>query len=132
VSDEPQVNALVAFALRELGSLQALVLNAGVYGPMGPTESVPLAEWRRALEINLFGLLLPSRAVIPAFQKIRPRKNRRPQRWRRDQSAAEHQRLRRVQGGGRAPDGDARGRAEKFSGGRECHCAGRDGDPPGG
>jgi NAD(P)-dependent dehydrogenase (short-subunit alcohol dehydrogenase family) len=69
VSDEPQVNALVAFALRELGSLQALVLNAGVYGPMGPTESVPLAEWRRALEINLFGLLLPSRAVIPHFKK---------------------------------------------------------------
>jgi NAD(P)-dependent dehydrogenase (short-subunit alcohol dehydrogenase family) len=26
---------LVAFALRELGSLQALVLNAGIYGPMG-------------------------------------------------------------------------------------------------
>jgi NAD(P)-dependent dehydrogenase (short-subunit alcohol dehydrogenase family) len=68
VSDEIQVNALVAFALRELGSLQALVLNAGVYGPMGPTESVPLAEWRRALEINLFGLLLPSRAVIPHFK----------------------------------------------------------------
>jgi NAD(P)-dependent dehydrogenase (short-subunit alcohol dehydrogenase family) len=69
VSDEAQVNALAAFALRELGSLQALVLNAGVYGPMGPTESVPLAEWRRALEINLFGLLLPSRAVIPHFKK---------------------------------------------------------------
>jgi NAD(P)-dependent dehydrogenase (short-subunit alcohol dehydrogenase family) len=69
VSDEAQVTALVAFALRELGSLQALVLNAGVYGPMGPTESVPLAEWRRALEINLFGLLLPSRAVIPHFKK---------------------------------------------------------------
>ena len=70
VSNEAQVNELVAFALRELGSLDALVLNAGVYGPMGPTESVSLDEWRRALDINLFGVLLPSRAVIPHFKKI--------------------------------------------------------------
>jgi 3-oxoacyl-[acyl-carrier protein] reductase len=68
VASESQVNALVAFALRELGSVQALVLNAGIYGPMGPTESVPLDEWRRALDINLFGVLLPSRAVIPHFK----------------------------------------------------------------
>src|ERR1035437_8262724 len=34
VSNEAQVNELVAFALQELGSLQALVLNAGIYGPM--------------------------------------------------------------------------------------------------
>ena len=69
VSDETQVNELVAFALRELGSLDALVLNAGVYGPMGPTESVSLDEWRQAIDINLFGVLLPSRAVIPNFKK---------------------------------------------------------------
>ena len=69
VSNEAQVNELVAFAWRELGSIDALVLNAGIYGPMGPTESVPLAEWRRALDINLFGVLLPSRAVIPHFKQ---------------------------------------------------------------
>jgi NAD(P)-dependent dehydrogenase (short-subunit alcohol dehydrogenase family) len=70
VSDETQVNELVAFALRELGSIEALVLNAGVYGPMGPTESVDLNEWRRALEINLFGALLPCRALIPHFKQV--------------------------------------------------------------
>ena len=69
VSNEKQVNDLVAFALRELGPLQALVLNAGVYGPMGPTESVPLDEWRRAVDINLYGVLLPCRAVIPHFKQ---------------------------------------------------------------
>jgi 3-oxoacyl-[acyl-carrier protein] reductase len=71
VSDESQVNALVAFAQQELGSLDALVLNAGVYGPMGPTESVDLKEWKRAIDINLFGVLLPCRAVIPHFKKAR-------------------------------------------------------------
>jgi NAD(P)-dependent dehydrogenase (short-subunit alcohol dehydrogenase family) len=69
VSDEAQVNDLVAFALREFGSLHVLVLNAGVYGPMGPTESVDLAGWRRAMDINLYGVLLPCRAIIPHFKK---------------------------------------------------------------
>ena len=69
VSSEVQVNELVLYALRELGSIQALVLNAGIYGPMGPTESVNLEEWRRALDINLYGVLLPCRALIPHFKK---------------------------------------------------------------
>jgi NAD(P)-dependent dehydrogenase (short-subunit alcohol dehydrogenase family) len=70
VSSEAQVNELVVFALRELGSLDALVLNAGIYGPMGATESVSFDEWKRALEINLYGVLLPCRAAIPHFKKI--------------------------------------------------------------
>ena len=69
VSNEAQINELAAFALKELGSLQALVLNAGIYGPMGPTESVDLLEWKRAVEINLLGVLLPCRAFIPHFKK---------------------------------------------------------------
>ena len=69
VSSEAQVNELMAFTLAELGSLQALVLNAGIYGPLGPTETVDLAEWRRAIDINLFGVLLPCRAAIPHFKQ---------------------------------------------------------------
>jgi NAD(P)-dependent dehydrogenase (short-subunit alcohol dehydrogenase family) len=69
VSNEAQVNDLMAFALRELGSIEALVLNAGVYGPMGPTESIDLNEWRQAMDINLYGVLLPCRAIIPHFKK---------------------------------------------------------------
>ena len=69
VANEGQVNEVVDFALQELGSVEALVANAGVYGPMGPTESVNLEEWRQALNINLFGVLLPCRALIPHFKK---------------------------------------------------------------
>lgn len=68
VSSEEQVAELVDFAASRLGPPHILVTNAGVYGPMGPTESVPLAEWMRAVEINLFGVLLPCRAVIPHFK----------------------------------------------------------------
>jgi NAD(P)-dependent dehydrogenase (short-subunit alcohol dehydrogenase family) len=69
VADEAQVNALVDFTLRELGPLHILVNNAGIYGPKGPTESVDLVAWRQAMEVNLFGVLLPCRAVIPHFKK---------------------------------------------------------------
>ena len=69
VSSETQVNELVAFALAELGTLHVLVNNAGVYGPMGPTETVPMGEWQRAIEINLYGVLLPCRAMIPHFKQ---------------------------------------------------------------
>jgi len=69
VADEAQVKALAEFALRELGSVQALVLNAGVLGPVGAIEAVSLAEWRRAVDINLFGVLLPCRALLPQFKR---------------------------------------------------------------
>ena len=69
VSDEVQVAAMTDYALREFGTVHALVSNAGVYGPMGPTEEVDLREWMRAVEINLYGTLLPCRALIPHFKK---------------------------------------------------------------
>ena len=68
VSSEQQVNDLAAHAIVEFGAVHVLVNNAGVYGPLGPTESVPLDEWRRAIEINLLGVLLPCRAFIPHFK----------------------------------------------------------------
>lgn len=70
VSSEQQVDDLVAHAMGELGPLHVLVNNAGVYGPFGPTESVSFGEWARAVEINLYGVLLPCRAVIPHFKTV--------------------------------------------------------------
>lgn len=109
VSDETQVNDTVEFALRELGSVEVLVANAGVYGPMGPTESVDLKEWRQALDINLFGVLLPARALIPHFKKAGGGKIVAPFRRRRNEPAAQHQLLRCLEGGRRPLDGNAGG-----------------------
>ena len=46
-----------------------LVNNAGVYGPKGLIEDVDWAEWVKAIEINLFGLVLMCRAVIPLMRR---------------------------------------------------------------
>ena len=69
VTDSGQMEALVQQSVSELGGLQVLVSNAGVYGPFGPIEDVDWAEWVRAVEINLFGSVIPFRAVLPHFKR---------------------------------------------------------------
>jgi len=68
VSSENDVKMLVEFAERELGPINVLVNNAGIYGPKGPSETVDWAAWTRAIEINLYGIVLPCRALIPKFK----------------------------------------------------------------
>jgi NAD(P)-dependent dehydrogenase (short-subunit alcohol dehydrogenase family) len=68
VSDDVAVDKFTAAAIAALGSIQVLVNNAGVYGPKGPSETVDWDEWKRAIEINLYGVMLPSRAIIPHFR----------------------------------------------------------------
>lgn len=68
VSNETQVSELFSAASRAFRDIHVLVLNAGVYGPMGPIETVDLTEWRRAMDINLYGVLLPCRSAIPHFK----------------------------------------------------------------
>jgi NAD(P)-dependent dehydrogenase (short-subunit alcohol dehydrogenase family) len=69
ISKLEDVTALVDAALREFGRLDILVNNAGVAGPCGAIEHVDLKEWFRAIEINLLGSVLLSRAVLPHFKK---------------------------------------------------------------
>ncbi len=68
VSSENDVKALFSKAFQEFEQVHSLVLNAGVYGPMGSLETVDLDEWRRAMDINLYGVLLPCRVAIPHFK----------------------------------------------------------------
>jgi NAD(P)-dependent dehydrogenase (short-subunit alcohol dehydrogenase family) len=71
VSDPDDVAALVSAAVTQLGGLEVLVNNAGVYGPMGGIDTVDWAEWTRAMEININGSVLPLRAVLPHFKERR-------------------------------------------------------------
>jgi NAD(P)-dependent dehydrogenase (short-subunit alcohol dehydrogenase family) len=50
---------------RRLGPADLLVNNAGVSGPFGDAWQVDAEEWWRAVEINLRGVFLCSRAVLP-------------------------------------------------------------------
>jgi 3-oxoacyl-[acyl-carrier protein] reductase len=61
----------VAKAFELFPQVHVLVNNAGIYGPIGPTEHVEWAAWVRAMEINVYGSVLPSRALIPHFKQHR-------------------------------------------------------------
>ncbi len=64
VSDDKAVSALFSEIEQHFGSVDVLVNNAGVYGPMGPSEEVPLESWKRAIEINLLGTFVPIRHAV--------------------------------------------------------------------
>ena len=71
VSRPEDVERVVARALAEFGGVQILVNNAGVYGPLGRIDETDWDEWTRAVEINLYGSVLPARALLPHFRANR-------------------------------------------------------------
>jgi NAD(P)-dependent dehydrogenase (short-subunit alcohol dehydrogenase family) len=54
--------------IAEFGKVDALIANAGIYGPKGPIEEVNWQEWSDAIDINLKGTVLQCRAIIPHFK----------------------------------------------------------------
>jgi 3-oxoacyl-[acyl-carrier protein] reductase len=63
VSDRASVERGVA----ETGDVELLVANAGIGGHDGATWEVDPEEWWRVLEINILGVHLSCRAVIPGM-----------------------------------------------------------------
>ncbi len=71
VSEPDEVRRLVETILAELGGLEILVCNAGVYGPKGPLQDVDWTEWSDAIGVNLMGVALTCRGVLPHFLQRR-------------------------------------------------------------
>lgn len=69
VSQPDDVDKVKECALQELGKIQVLVNNAGVYGPIGRIEDVDWKEWTCAVEINLYGPILMCRALLPHLRQ---------------------------------------------------------------
>jgi 2-dehydro-3-deoxy-L-rhamnonate dehydrogenase (NAD+) len=65
ISSETAIADGVAKTLAQLGGIDVLVNNAGISGPNMTTWEYPVEDWRRVLDINLTGLFLCCRAVIP-------------------------------------------------------------------
>jgi NAD(P)-dependent dehydrogenase (short-subunit alcohol dehydrogenase family) len=68
VSDAGSCAEVVAHAEARFGPVAILVNNAGVYGPMGAIEDIDWDEWVEAVQINLFGTVLMTRAVLPGMR----------------------------------------------------------------
>ncbi|MGV0837782.1 SDR family NAD(P)-dependent oxidoreductase [Mycolicibacterium thermoresistibile] len=64
VTSEDSVAAAVGHTVDEFGGIDILVANAGVLW-LGPVESTPLKRWQLCLDVNLTGVFLVTKAVIP-------------------------------------------------------------------
>ena len=67
VTDQQAAAGAIDALRRQLGPVDLLVNNAGVSGPFGDAWQVDAEDWWRAVEINLRGVFLCSRAVLPAM-----------------------------------------------------------------
>lgn len=65
VSNLDAVNAAAADTLKALSQIDILVGNAGIAGPNHKIWDYPVDEWRKVIEINLFGIYYTNRAVLP-------------------------------------------------------------------
>lgn len=64
VTKPGEVNAAVSWAVERCGKIDLLVNNAG-FATGGFAEEVELDEWREQFEVNVFGLIAVTRAVLP-------------------------------------------------------------------
>ena len=67
VVDELQVGIAAKAALAQLGRIDILVNNAGIAGSVRRSWEYPLEEWRKVMAVNVDGVYLCSRAVIPVM-----------------------------------------------------------------
>ncbi|GLZ41598.1 short-chain dehydrogenase [Actinokineospora sp. NBRC 105648] len=66
ITDSGQVAALAARVADDPRPLHALVNNAGIQ-VNGPVEALPMAQWRWVFEVNLFGHIALTQALLPAL-----------------------------------------------------------------
>src|SRR5213079_1177747 len=68
VSDESQVRAMFGSMLKELGTIDLLVNNAGLQQD-APFHELTLAQWNKVIGVNLTGQFLCSREAVREFRR---------------------------------------------------------------
>jgi NAD(P)-dependent dehydrogenase (short-subunit alcohol dehydrogenase family) len=68
VSDPQSVDDAFSAVEHELGSVEILVLNAGIY-IIEPFAETTLDTWKRSLDVNLIGAFLCAQRALPAMRQ---------------------------------------------------------------
>ncbi|GAA1714447.1 SDR family NAD(P)-dependent oxidoreductase [Fodinicola feengrottensis] len=66
ITQPDHIAELAARVSSQKGALRALVNNAATQ-TNGPVETLPLAEWRQLFEVNLFGHIAVTQALLPVL-----------------------------------------------------------------
>lgn len=68
VQDEASIHAAIDAGIARFGQIDALVNNAG-FGQYGLFEATPDAKVREQFEVNVFGVMAVTRAILPHFRR---------------------------------------------------------------
>jgi NAD(P)-dependent dehydrogenase (short-subunit alcohol dehydrogenase family) len=68
VTDRASIGEAVAAAISRFGRIDALVNNAG-YAMRAAVEEIPEGEMRKMFDVNVFGLIAVTQAVLPTMRK---------------------------------------------------------------
>jgi NAD(P)-dependent dehydrogenase (short-subunit alcohol dehydrogenase family) len=68
VADPDAVARVFSDVAATLGGLDVLVNNAGITGPMGPIEDIPIDEWQRTYAVNVHGMFHCLRGGVPMLK----------------------------------------------------------------
>jgi 3-oxoacyl-[acyl-carrier protein] reductase len=73
VTKYPNVEGLMQESVKKFGRIDVLLNNAAIYLTQnlwkGPVEELALDEWDRVIEVNLKGVFICSKAVIPVMKQ---------------------------------------------------------------
>jgi NAD(P)-dependent dehydrogenase (short-subunit alcohol dehydrogenase family) len=68
VSKPDEVGQLFANVKKHLGGLDCLINNAGIAGPTGKVEEIPVEEWERCIAVDLNGMFYCTRMAMPLIK----------------------------------------------------------------
>ncbi len=68
VTDDATIAAALEATEAALAPVDILVANAGITGPNALVENYPIDAWRQVIEIDLTGVFLCCRAVVPGMR----------------------------------------------------------------
>ena len=69
VTDADQVEHLTSATVERYSTIDILVNNAGIPGPIGNLEDNDMVAWTSVIQVNLIGLYLCCRAVLPLMRR---------------------------------------------------------------
>lgn len=70
VTDSSSIESAIACGIQEFGRIDAVVNNAG-YGAVGPFEAASEEELRKQFDVNVFGVMAVTQAILPHFREHR-------------------------------------------------------------